>query len=130
MSDLIGKINCAAIVIDYTRNAASITALENLHEKFYRRIRNKHPNKLVIFITSANFNNWREYFEYDKIVRRTYMEALERNENVKLLDLMELFKKEEYSLVVVDGSHINDIGMYRVARALSEMLQSVLKFKL
>ncbi|MDE7131284.1 MAG: SGNH/GDSL hydrolase family protein [Lachnospiraceae bacterium] len=125
MSDLIGKLNCAAIVIDYTRNAASITALQNTHEKFYRQIRSKHPNKLIIFITSSNFNNWREYFEFDKIVKQTYMAALERNENVKLLDLMGLFRKEEYSLVAVDGSHINDIGMHRIARALAEMLQSI-----
>lgn len=122
MSNLIGRINCAAIVIDYTRNVASVTALRNSHEKFYRQIRDRHKDTLIIFMTSSNFNNWREYFEYDDIVKKTHDNAVAKNENVKLLDVMKLFPKEEYNLIAVDGSHINDFGMYRIAKALTEIV--------
>ena len=73
-------------------------------------------------MTSCNFNNWVEYFLYDEIVKTTYRHALENGENVRLLDVMGLFNEEEYSLIAVDGSHVNDIGMYRIAEALVELL--------
>ena len=118
MATEIGKLNCHCIVIDYTRNAYNVKAFQNSHERFYKQVREYHPNKKIILMTSCNFNDWVEYFEYDKIVKRTYQNALERGENVYLLNVMELFQKEEYSYVAVDGSHVNDIGMYRIANAL------------
>ena len=123
MADVIGKINCYGIVIDYTRNAYNVETFRNSHERFYKWVRAYHPNTRIVLMTSSNFNHWRDYFEFDQIVRTTYEKALERNENVKLLEVMKLFDESEYSLVAVDGSHINDVGMFRVARALTELLQ-------
>lgn len=122
MGKLIGKLNCSAVVIDYTRNAANVDVFKNTHEKFYMQIRKAHPDKLIILMTSSNFNDWKEYFDYDEIVKETYYRAVDRGEKVRLLDVMGLFQKDEYSLIAVDGSHINDIGMYRVAEALAKLV--------
>lgn len=31
--------------------------------------------------------------------------------------------KKEYSYIAVDGSHVNDLGMYRIANALIPLVQ-------
>ena len=123
MAKEIGKLNCHSIVIDYTRNAESVDVFQNSHEKFYKQVRKYHRDKNIILMTSCNFNNWKDYFEFDKIVRTTYQNALDRGENVKLLDVRGLFREEEYNLVAVDGSHLNDMGMYRVANALVQLIK-------
>lgn len=64
-----------------------------------------------------------EYSEFDKIVKKTYQGAVNRGENTVLLDVMDLFEREEYELIAVDGSHINDIGIYRAADGLIRILE-------
>ena len=123
MADEIGRLNCHSIVIDNTRNAYNVNAFEKTHERFYKQIRKYHPEKKIILMTSCNFNDWVDYFRYDEIVKRTYVNALERGENVGLLDVMGLFDQEEYSYIAVDGSHVNDIGMYRIANALIPLVE-------
>lgn len=122
MATEIGKMNCFGIVIDYTRNSNDVNAFQKSHARFYKQVRKYHPNKRIVLMTSCNFNNWAEYFLYDEIVKTTYRHALEKGENVRLLDVMGLFNEEEYSLIAVDGSHVNDIGMYRIAEALVALL--------
>lgn len=119
----IGKMNCHAIVIDYTRNAFSTEVFRNTHEIFYKQVRKYHANTRIILMTSVNFNDWIDYFEFDRIVKKTYTNAVSNGENVRLLDVMALFKKEEYSYIAVDGAHVNDIGMYRIAKALVQLMQ-------
>ena len=123
IAELIGKVNCFSIVIDYTRNANSSKILKNTHEKFYNRIRDFHPDKKIILMTSSCFNFWRDYEEYDKVVIETYENAKSRGDNVYLLNQKELFDKSEYDYIAIDTSHYTDYGMYKVADKLANFLK-------
>lgn len=123
VAEQIGRLNCQAIIVDYTRNAYCTDYLKKTHEKFYRRLRQFHPHIRIVLMTSCNFNKWQDYFEFDEVVKETYEEAMKRKENTKLLDVMSLFEEEEYGMVAVDGSHVNDVGMYRIADALVQLLK-------
>ena len=70
MADIIGKINCHAIVIDYTRNAHSTEVFTISHERFYKKIRQYHPNIPIILMTSECFNGWTVYDDFDEIVKK------------------------------------------------------------
>ena len=121
-AELIGKINCHTIIIDYTRNAHTIEDFRNTHERFYKKIRLYHPNTKIILLTSECYNNWRSYEEFDKIVIETYKNALKRNENVEILKQKELFDENEYDFVTIDSSHYTDYGMFIIANKLCEII--------
>lgn len=122
IAELIGQINCHTIILDYTRNAYTTEIFDKTHEKFYQKIRVYHPNTKIILLTSACFNHWLAYDDFDIIVERTYKNALERNENVKLLNQRSLFDDDEYSYVAIDSSHYTDYGMFKVAEALCNLI--------
>jgi hypothetical protein len=121
---MIGDIDCDSIVIDYSRFAPDKQYLEKTYDKFYRIIREKHPNKKIILMTTACFNRWKEYLEYDEVILETYKSAISRGENTVLLNQMELFERDEYDLVSVDIGHYTDYGMFRVADKICEILKS------
>ncbi len=120
--DFIGKINCHCIVIDYTHNAYDVDELMGNHEHFYKRIRQLHPDKKIILMTSENFNFWKSYDEFDDIVENTYNNARIHGENVELIIQRELFDEDEYDYISVDNTHYNDYGMYTVAKKLCELI--------
>ncbi len=123
MAELIGKLNGHTIILDYTRNAATTEYFKETHEKFYKKIRQYHPHTKIILMTSESFNHWFEYNDFDQIVYETYRNALERNENVEILNVKELFDEEEFDLISIDASHFNDYGMYTVAKNLCELIK-------
>ena len=122
MANLIGETNCYAIVIDYTRNAHSTEVFSISHERFYKKIREYHPNVPIILLTSECFNGWRVYDDFDEIVKRTYDNAIKQNENTLLLDQRKLFSEDEYDYVTIDSSHYTDYGMFKVADKICELL--------
>ena len=121
-AEMIGNIKCKAIVIDYSRYAPNIEFLRNTHEKFYRKIREKHPDIKIIIMTAASFNEWKEYVAYDEVIIQTYENAIARGENTLLLNQSELFDYEDYDLVSIDIGHYTDYGMYKIADKLCELL--------
>ena len=122
IAEMIGKINCHAVVIDYTRNAYHLGILEETHEKFYKTVRRYHPDKKIILMTSACFNHWKDYPEFDKVVLKTYRNALSRGENVSLVYQTELFDKSEYSMMAIDFSHYTDYGMFKIAEEICRFI--------
>ena len=118
MAKLIGTINCHAIVIDYTRNAYTLDIFKKTHEKFYKIVRRYHPKTKIILLTSENYNHWKAYEDYDKIVIETYKNAIERNENTDIIIQKELFEEKEYNFVTIDSSHYTDYGMIKIAKEI------------
>lgn len=123
VADLIGKLNAHAIVIDYTLDAYDENIFRRTHESFYKRIREYHPDKKIIFLTSENFNFWKVYDKYDEIVENTYYNAKRKNENVEIIRLQEIFDDDEYDYICVDKRHYTDYGMYKVADKICELLE-------
>lgn len=123
ISELIGTINCDSIVIDYSRNA-KYDDFKQRYDNFYKEIRKQHPDKKIILMTVASFNFSKQYEKYDDIILNTYKNAKKRGENTFLLNQRELFDKKEYPLIATDGCHYNDIGMFRIAEKICEILSS------
>lgn len=122
VADLIGKMNCHAIVIDYTRNAYNLRVLRITHERFYRRIREYHPDTKIILMTSQIFDYWKEPHAFDKVVYETYENAVKRNENVALIDQCNLFDKSEHHYIAIDAAHYCDYGMFKVADEICKLI--------
>ncbi len=121
-ADFLGKINCHTIVIDYTHNAYDTNEFRRTHEHFYKKVRELHPDKKIIFLTSENFNFWKSYNDYDDTVENTYNNAKIHGEKVEIVKQRELFDDDEYDFVSVDDTHYSDYGMYAVAKKLCELI--------
>lgn len=124
MAEMLGKIDCDSIIMDYSRDADNLEELEEHHERFYKLIRKSHPNKRIIILTTAVFNKSKKYESYDEIIIKTYENAVERGENTLLLNQRELFSKVDFDLVSVDGCHYNDYAMFKVANKICRLLKS------
>ncbi|RAP52091.1 MAG: hypothetical protein BZ137_09230 [Methanosphaera sp. rholeuAM130] len=122
-ADLIGSMNCHAIIIDYTQNAYDTNIFRNTHERFYKKIRQYHPDIPIILLTTANFNFWRAYNDFDVIVENTYNNAIFRSENTFLINQKELFNEDEYDYVAVDKSHFTDYGMFKIAERICDIIR-------
>lgn len=122
-ADLIGLMNCHAIIIDYTQNAYDTNIFRDTHERFYKKIREYHPEIKIILLTTANFNFWRAYDDFDVIVENTYNNAIYRNENTFLINQRKLFDENEYDYIAVDKSHYTDYGMYIIAEKICEIIK-------
>lgn len=122
IAELLGRLNAKCIVIDYTRNAYTTDYFRKTHEQFYKNIRKYHPDTKIILMTSASFNNWRDYDDFDEIVLKTYRNAQENNENTYLINQRELFNEEDYDFIAVDNSHYIDYGMNIIADKICEII--------
>lgn len=118
----IGRLNCHTIVIDYTQNAYDTRVFSRTHERFYRKIREFHPDTHIILLTSENFNFWRDYDDFDEIVSNTYNNATILDDNVSIINQREIFEKDEYDYASVDKCLYNDYGMYKIADAICEKI--------
>lgn len=123
ISDEIGRINCHSIVLDYTRNADSLDEFKNSYDDFYREIRAYHPTQKIILMTSSSFNHLNKYKEYDEIVKETYLNARNRNENTFYINQTALFNHDEWDYVVIDSAHFTDYGMYKIANEICRILE-------
>lgn len=121
-AEFISKLNFHTLVIDYTRNADTTKIFSETYDKFYRIIRKNHPTKKIILMTSSSFNHSSSYDMFDKIVSKTYEEAIKRGENTKMINQKDLFDKKEYSYVTVDQCHYTDYGMLKIAKKICELI--------
>jgi hypothetical protein len=122
MAEMIGNLDCHSIVIDYSRNASDLEYFEKTYEKFYNKIREKHPDIKIILMTTALYNKCKRYELFDDVIIQTYKKAVKRGENTVLLNQRDLFDEKNYDLISIDGACYNDMGMYRVAEKLCELL--------
>lgn len=126
VADTIGKLNASAIVVDYSRNAYTIKGFSNYRD-FYYRIREWHPYIPIILMTTANFSGTTEYDGYDDIIYETYHWAKKQHHQTAILNQRQLFSQKEYDLVSVDGIHYTDMGMYKIAKEICELLITMWK---
>ena len=123
VADIIGRINCKAIIVDYSRNAYNAEDLKKNHENFYLRLRKWHPHIPIIILTVANFHNWEGYIPFDKIIADTYTNAVKNGDNTFLINQTSLFNRKDYDLVTIDGIHYTDYGMFQISDSICKVLR-------
>lgn len=125
VADQIGRMNLRAIVIDYSRNAYDLNELRKSYMPFYQRLRMWHKNTPIILMTTAEFKKQIGFSGFDSVIEDTFERAKQLKHNTYLLNQKALFDESEYDLISLDGSHYTDIGMFRIAEVLTEMISSI-----
>lgn len=128
MADYINTINFNMFVYDYDHNAPSVEHLENTHEAFFRHIREKNPKTPILMLSKPNFDFSQDAIARRDVIRRTFLNALaDGDRNVYFLDGEVFFEEEDRELCTIDTIHPNDLGFYRMAKAILPVMKKVLE---
>lgn len=129
MADFINTIDMSLFVYDYDHNAPTAEHLENTHEPFFKRIREKHPTLPILMMTRP----FAEYGEDEKkrreIVYRTYKNALDAGDkNVYFIDGESPFKNDpDRELCFIDTIHPNDLGFAKMVQVIEPVIKEILE---
>lgn len=127
IADHLAAQNASVFVLDYDHNAPDATYLKETHYPLFQRIREKHPNTPVLFMTKPDCDYDLNAQERAAVVRATYQKAMEAGDkNVAFIDGKLLFGEEDRSVCTVDGVHPNDVGFYRMAKVVYPVLKKLL----
>lgn len=128
MADYINSIEKSVLVMDYDHNAPDARHLKETHAPFFRRIREHSPDLPILFMTKPNFDFDADSRERRQIVFDTYQQALNQGDkNVYFLDGETFFGTEDRFACTNDCLHPNDLGMYRMAKAVYPVLAKILQ---
>ncbi len=131
MAEYISTLEMCAFVCDYDHNAPTAEHLRATHYPFYKIIREKHPNIPYIMISMPDFFNNPTYnAKRREAIIESYNKAKDNGDkNVYFIDGETLFEGEFYESCTNDGVHPNDIGFYRMATKIGDVIASVLNLK-
>lgn len=118
IADHLASLDCRLFVYDYDHNAPDAGHLRRTHRPLYETFRASHPHTPVLFMTRPDFEFDATSAARREIVRETYENAKQRGENVYFLDGETLFGKDDRMHCTVDCCHPNDLGFYRMAKAV------------
>ncbi|MBQ6998596.1 MAG: SGNH/GDSL hydrolase family protein [Clostridia bacterium] len=128
MAELIASIDMSCFVMDYDHNAPTPEHLEKTHEPFFKIIREKHPDMPVIFISRANECDLPATVKRCEAIYATYQNALSNGDkNVYFLNGKDIYTDEDRDACTVDGCHPNDLGFYRMGKAICPIVEKALK---
>ncbi len=129
MMDYIASLSMSAFVYDYDYNAPDAEHLAKTHERGFLKIREKHPELPVIFVTAPNDDMKNEQYKKRRaVIMKTYLNAIERgDENVYFVDGNSIFDGENPNSCTVDGCHPTDLGFLRMARGIGRVVAYVLE---
>lgn len=128
MADYIAGLDMSIFVCDYDHNASGAEHLMATHLPFYRTVRNAHPDLPIVFITAPNTMPWYTWYQPRRdAIYNTYKTAIaEGDKNVYFIDGDTLFGDIDKDLCTVDTCHPSDLGIYRMALTIEEVLSKIL----
>ena len=128
VAEYIAGFRMSAFVYDYDHNAPNVDHLKNTHERFFKIIRSAQPNLPIIIVPRPD----REYDLSDSkrretVIRQTYLNALEAGDKrVYYVEGKKLLGRIDRDACTVDRTHPNDLGFYRMAKAIYPVLKKAL----
>ncbi len=128
MADFISSLDFSVFIYDYDHNAPTVEHLQQTHESFFMRLREKKPNVPVIMVTRPAARYGEEEKLRREVVRTTYENALKRGDrSVYFVDGEEFFRDfPEKDICLVDGTHPTDLGFYRMANVIEPFIKKAL----
>lgn len=127
MAEYIAGLDMQAFVLDYDHNAPSVEHLEKTHEALFRCVRQKQPDLPILIVTAADYCYGPTREQRKAVIRRTYENAVKSgDQNVYFLDGDEIYKEVGISYCTVDFSHPNDLGFLCMARAIGNILKTMI----
>ncbi|NLA76961.1 MAG: hypothetical protein GX851_03895 [Clostridiales bacterium] len=131
MARYISTLNMSAFVCDYDYNAPGVRHLQNTHGSFYEIFRQKNPDTPYIMISNPDFDfDVEQNLARREVIHESYMKACALGDKkVYFIDGEALFGTDFRDSCTVDALHPNDLGFYRMARVIGDVLESVLPEK-
>ncbi len=131
MAEYIASLEMCVFVCDYDYNAPTPQYLKETHYPFYEIIRKKYPNIPYVMISKPDFfNDPEENAKRKEVVIESYNKAKENGDkNVYFIDGETLFEGDFYESCTNDGVHPNDIGFYRMANKIGNVIASILNIR-
>ena len=122
--DYMAGLDMSAFVCDYDHNAYDLDLLQSTHLPMYKTIREANPDILYIILTRP------DYFSYPKgndirnaVIKETYNYAIKNGDKkIWFVNGKSFFEGEYYYNCTKDGCHPNDIGFYRMAQKIGDVL--------
>lgn len=120
IAEYISTRKISAFVMDYDYNSLTAETLMETHSAFFKTVRKSHPNVPVIFVTHPYYAAaTEEDIKRKNVVKATYENALaDGDKNVYYIDSEEFFPLEMRDIYAVDNLHPNDLGHYKMAKAI------------
>lgn len=120
----INTLDMSAFVFDYDHNAPDSAHLENTHLKAYKKIRASHPNLPIVLTSKPDIDIFdEEQIKRRCIIQKTYHYGIEQGDkNLYYIDGYSSFSGEERDSCTTDGVHPNDLGFFRMANAMYNVL--------
>ena len=128
MADYLADLDASVFVLDYDGNVRTLEDLEKSHMPMYRKIRAKHPTAPIVLITMPALKRHAHIFaEKRELIYNNYLTMkAEGDENVYFVDGPTLLGDNPED-GFTDLLHPNDLGYYRVAKALQPLLSEILE---
>ena len=126
--DYLNTIEKSIFVMDYDHNSPSPEHLKETHEPFFKRIREHDKNLPVVFISRPNTDiNPLDSEKRFEVIKQTYENAKNAGDNnVYLIDGRTLFGTVDREACTSDGTHPNDLGMFRMAEVIAPVIKTIL----
>ncbi|MBE6769886.1 MAG: hypothetical protein E7548_03930 [Ruminococcaceae bacterium] len=122
MADYVADLPMDVFVFDYDHNANTAEYLEKTHEKMFKKVRAKHPDIPVVFMTRPNQTS--PYAENFKVILKTYENAKAAGDkNVYFVSGQDIFNLCDSEACTIDGCHPNDLGFYCMAKCVGEVFK-------
>jgi len=128
MVEYFASLDVSVFVCDYDHNAPDENYLEATHWPLYETYRKAHPETPIIFITRPDFYSpWANTPKRWTVIHETYRKARAIGDNnVYFIDGRELFTGDCWDICTVDGCHPNDLGFYRMAQGIGDVVGKLL----
>lgn len=125
MAHYIKSLEMSTFVYDYDHNSRNPEYLKNTHQKFFKIIRDAHPDLPIVILSRPEAVLSGNALRSKEIIEKTYLKAKEAGDkNVYFLDGPALMKVAGFD-GTVDNCHPNDLGFYSMSVAVTEVLQNV-----
>ncbi len=126
MADYIATLPMSVLVYDYDHNAPDARFLQETHEPFFKRLREKRPDLPVIMVSAADAS-FSDAEERRRIIRQTCENAAAAGDrHVYFLDGQTFYAAVGAENCRVDVAHPNDLGMWCMAHAMEPLLKQLL----
>ena len=128
MREYLATLDCTVFICDFDHNAQSGAELEATHRPLYEAYRNLHPDTPIVFVSRPDFYPVPEDIKRREVVIATYEYALSAGDKkVLFVDGKHLFDGEFADSCTVDGCHPNDLGFFRMAQKIGDVIEEALK---
>ncbi|GEM_PF-45108 len=126
VAEAIGRLDLACFVMDYDHNAPDVEHLRSTHRAFFDAVRKRQPDLPILLLSKCDFKPG-DAARRD-VIRDTFEQAVRGgDQKVWFIDGETLFGNEHPDACTVDGTHPNDLGFYRMARAILPVLSKALQ---